>query len=300
MISSATRSSKGPSNRENQDVCYITSRRFCVADGHGPFGREIAETVCATVRDAPDTISDEDMFAQAEETVGAIAHIRHILSGTTATVLTVELDGTCRVSAVGDSEARYYDSDEGDGVPLTLDHSPLSPEEHARIRALPSAAACIFARNPPYTAPRPVFVLGNTRPGMDIQTEWVPHPQGGFEYCNVRSEWSTYIAQSGNKLAVTRAIGDFPMKHCGLIATPSTVTAPPPAVGTTRAIVLASDGLWDCMHYSEVRNIVRNPACLGNAELAAERLQARAEAQANTHFGSHHDYISVIVVYVAY
>ena len=127
--------------------------------------------------------------------------------------------------------------------------------------------------------------------------EWIPNPQGGFKYCNVRSEWSTYISANGNNLAITRAIGDFDLKKFGLIATPTIVAATAPARGIVRAIVLASDGLWDCMHYSEVRAIVRSPECLGQAELAADRLLSAAEAYSDARFGGRDD-ISVIIVYV--
>ena len=311
-ISSASRTSIG-TGHENQDACYVGDRRFCVADGHGPLGRVIAETVCTAMRVAPEAESYEDMFAHADKAVALLDKIHTVLSGATASVLTVLNDGTCQVGHVGDSEVRYYDSDEGDGVSLTLDHSASSINEFHRIRALPGAATFIFAGGLPYFPRRQVFVKRGTGApeALGIATEsssslgleepddeWVPNPLGGFHYCNVRSEWSTYIELYDNRLAVTRALGDFPMRTGGLIATPSTVTAPPPVAGTTRAIVLASDGLWDCMHYSEVRAIVRNPECLGNAELAADRLLATANAHATSRFGGSSDDISIIVVYV--
>jgi serine/threonine protein phosphatase PrpC len=287
-ISSASRTSIGM-GRENQDACYVGERRFCVADGHGPLGRVVAETVCSTMRNALPIDSYEDIFVCVDEAVGAINNIRTILSGATASALTVEIDGACRVAHVGDSEVRYYDSNET-GVSLTLDHSASNIDEFHRIHALPDAASFIFAGGPRYLPPRPVFAgLGD---------EWQPNPLGGFQHCNVRKEWSTYISANGNHLAVTRAFGDFSMRKHGLIATPSVVTAPPPVAGTTRAIVLASDGLWDCMQYSEVGAIVRNPECLGNAELAADRLLAAANAHAAERFGGGRDDISIIIVYV--
>lgn len=292
-VTSATRSTTGSSHRGNQDVILIADRRFCVADGHGPLGRIVAETVCATVRAAPETDSFEDIFARADSDVSAIPDIRNVLSGATASLLTVGADGVCRVGHVGDSEVRYYDSDEGNGEPLTLDHSAMNPDEFHRIRALPVHAGCIFTGGPPWEPTRPVFVK---RP--EPSDEWILNPLGGFRYCNVRGEWSTYISHAGDNLAITRAIGDYNMRNSGLIATPSILTAAAPALGTTRAIVMASDGLWDCMHYGEIKDIVRNPECLGNAELAADRLLVAAKTQTAQHFGKHYDDISFIVIYL--
>ena len=304
IINAAIRSCVGTGHRENQDACCIEGRRFCVADGHGPFGQIAAETVCATVRTSPETESYEDMFIRAEEAVRAIDKFHKILSGTTATVLTIELDGSCHVGAVGDSEARYYDSDNDDGVSLTLDHSASNINEFHRIRVLPNAASFVFGGGGAMR--RPVFVkcLADIAACMEPKMvssnppdEWIPNPQEGFKYCNVRLEWSSYVSANGNNLAVTRAIGDFDLKKYGLIATPTIVTAVAPTTGTIRAIVLASDGLWDCMHYSEIRNIVRNPECIGQAELAADRLLIAAKAYSIERFESRDD-ISLIIVYV--
>jgi len=164
----------------------------------------------------------------------------------------------------------------------------------------------VFAGGPRYFPRRQVFVKRGTDAAVaflnsshveESHDEWAPNPLGGFQYCDVRNEWSTYIDLNDDRLAVTRAIGDFSMKKGGLVATPSILTASPVA-GTTRAIVMASDGLWDCMHYSEVRAIVRHPECLVNAELAADRLLAAADAHAASRFGGGRDDISFIVVYV--
>jgi serine/threonine protein phosphatase PrpC len=127
---------------------------------------------------------------------------------------------------------------------------------------------------------------------------WTIEPVGGF-YRNVRKDWASYLVGYCNeRLAVTRALGDFTMKKHGVIAEPSIVCAPPPAAGTTRAIVVASDGLWDCLQYAEVCVIVRRPDLIGNAEAATTELVAAALAAGERIYGSTCDNITAIVVYV--
>lgn len=289
-ISSAGRTSIG-AQRENQDAFLVYDRIFCVADGHGGCGKAVAETMCATVAAKADTLGFIELFAAADTAADAL--IRATSSyrdggGTTASVLKIEADGTCRVAHVGDSEVRVFDTDEGDGVALTLDHSVLSLAEFQRVRATHGEAKFLF-QNGPYTQ-RPVFV--------EIEGEWKLNPLGGFSYCNIRSDWSAYIVNRDlRRLAMTRAIGDFDMREAGVISTPDVVVAAPHTVGI-RAIVLASDGLWDAMHYSEVCMIVRNPEYIGNAELAAERLLDACLIKGNRLFGSSQDNVAVIVIYI--
>ena len=65
-----------------------------------------------------------------------------------------------------------------------------------------------------------------------------------------------------------------------------------------RAIVLASDGLWDAMKYEDVCEIVRAPALLGNAEAACTALMAAAQVANSMLFGYSADNITVVVVYL--
>jgi serine/threonine protein phosphatase PrpC len=291
-ISSAGRTSIGGfSQRENQDAFLVSDRLYCVADGHGGCGKAIAESVCATVAAQADKLGFIELFAAADTAADAL--IRATSSyrdggGTTATVLKIDADGSCRVAHVGDSEVRVFDTDEGDGVALTQDHSALSLAEFQRIRARHGEANFLF-QNGPYTQ-RPVFV--------QTEGEWKLNPLGGFSYCNIRSDWSAYVvSREMRKLAMTRAIGDFDMRESGVISTPDVVMAAPHTAGI-RAIVLASDGLWDAMHYSEVCTIVRNPEYIGNAEVAAERLLAACLVKGSRLFGGSQDNVAVIVIYI--
>lgn len=291
-VTSAGRTSIGGfRNTENQDAHLISDRIFCVADGHGGRGKAVAEVVCAAVAAYADAPGFSELFAAVDSAVETIIDTSAPFKnggGTTASVLKIDADGTCRVAHVGDSEVRVFDRDDTDGEALTLDHSVTNLAEFHRVRSSHGEANFLF-QNGPYTH-RPVFV--------QTEGEWSMNPLGGFSYCNVRSEWSAYVVSADkSKLAMTRAIGDLHMRSAGVISAPDVVTVAPHDAGI-RAIVMASDGLWDAMQYSDVRAIVRDPECLGNAEVAADRLLDAALVNGGRLFGAAMDNITVIVIYV--
>ena len=271
---------------ENQDTFLVSQNMFVVADGHGRGGARAAAVATAAFVAAEERPMTE-LFAEAEEAVrplfpGAFS----TGGGTTLSALRIGADGSCEVAHVGDSEVRYFDSEDS-GVALTADHSACSLDEFLRLRAFPSPARCEFAG----TA-RPVFVYADGN--------WRFNLAGSGHHCTVRGDWATYlISPMGENLAITRAIGDFAMKEFGVIAEPTIMTAPPPAAGTVRAIVMASDGLWDAMLYESVAAIVRRPDLLGDAEGATKVLMSVALETARRCFGTHIDNITAVVVYVS-
>jgi len=284
----------GSKNKENQDIYFIGDQMFGVFDGHGHAGRNVAMTACAVFSEASLDSSFPEIFAAAEE---AVSRIRlptdPSAGGTTASCLYIDPDeGYCQVGHVGDSEVRYFDEDGGVGVSLTADHSGCSLDEFHRIMATSNPAQLKFDARPPHGYGRPVFVKK--------EGEWAVDPKGGNYYCTVRCDWASYVVSpcGKEKLAVTRALGDFFMKQYGVIAEPSVTTVGPPAAGVTRAIVLASDGLWDAMQYEEVRAIVRRPDLLGDAEAAMAALKDATLAKNATLFGAMADNMTAIVVYV--
>jgi serine/threonine protein phosphatase PrpC len=68
-----------------------------------------------------------------------------------------------------------------------------------------------------------------------------------------------------------------------------------------RAIVVASDGLWDALLPEEVRAIVRNPEFMAtqDAEAATAALMAVALKKGIELFGTDHDNVTAVVVYAA-
>ena len=99
---------------------------------------------------------------------------------------------------------------------------------------------------------------------------------------------------------MTRALGDLNMKPHGVSAVPSVVTNEQPAPGTVRAVVVASDGLWDVLLPAEVSTIVRRPEFLASqdADAAVAALMAAALKKGIDLFGTNHDNVTAIVVYV--
>ena len=283
----------GARNRENQDMFLISGRQFCVADGHGKAGKNVAELVRATVETAPPDMSFEELFAFADDNVQMMldGSPATTSSGTTLSLVKIDTDGTCRIAHVGDSEVRCYDSDEGEGTSWTHDHDPCCIREFHRIRNAVGEPNIVFY-HPGCLFKRPVFV--------EKDGEWSMNSQGGFVKCNVRDEWMSYVfTEGGGYLAMTRAIGDFHMRSAGIISIPDVMVIEPLKSGT-RAVVLASDGLWDSMHYKEVRAIVRHPECLANVELAADRLMEATLTRGTELFGRELDNITLIVIYIQY
>jgi serine/threonine protein phosphatase PrpC len=285
----------GASNKENQDTYFVKDHMFGVLDGHGHGGRNAALTACTVLSEACMDASFPMIFADAEEALTLIG-LRNgpTGGGTTASVLYIDpIEGFCQVGHVGDSEVRYFDEDEGAGVSLTTDHSACSLEEFKRVRALPGQNITFeFSGRPPHSWARPAFV----KEGDD----WVLDPAGGNYHCTVRGDWGSYVVcpYRTERLAITRALGDFNLKPHGVSSEPSITTVPAPAVGVTRAIVLASDGLWDVMKYEEVRAIVRQSELLGNAEAATKALMdAALEANARL-FGASADNVTAVIVYM--
>ena len=313
--------------RENQDVVFAAAAAapaaeaaaavtVAVFDGHGLHGTLAATTAAETVAAA--TAAGEPItagFAAAEELFRTRLHNtgNHVLNygavynrltlapvggGTTASVLQVDrATGAASFAHVGDSEARYWDcaapAAAPEGIPLTANHNPGSLEEFNRIRAVNPSASSRFlysARNPQ----RRAFI-------MDPSGDWIPNPAGGFSYCDVRNTWSVYFHSSDDdeKLAMTRAIGDYHLKRDGLSAIPHCTTAPPPPPGTTRVYLVASDGLWDGMEYAEIGALLCRPDLVGNADAAAEALMELGKRINCQKFGVDHDNLSVAVVYVS-
>jgi serine/threonine protein phosphatase PrpC len=327
QITTAVLTDRGGS-RENQDAVFAAAAEAAAAatvavfDGHGLHGTLAATTAAETVAAA--TAAGEPItagFAAAEElfrtrlqstgdhvlNYGAVYNrltLAPVGGGTTASVLQVDrATGATSFAHVGDSEARYWDCAAPaaaaappaapEGITLTANHNPGSLEEFNRIRAVYPSASSRFlysARNPQ----RRAFI-------MDPSGDWIPNPAGGFSYCDVRNTWSVYFHSSDDdeKLAMTRAIGDYHLKRDGLSAIPHCTTAPPPPPGTTRVYLVASDGLWDGMEYAEIGTLLCRPDLVGNADAAAEALMELGKRINCQKFGVDHDNLSVAVVYVS-
>jgi len=269
-------------NHENQDIFFIGDGLYGVVDGHGRGGKQIAADAAAVLAAGGD-------FAAADAAVCSSG----LHGGATASVLSVSEAGIT-VSHVGDSDVRYYDVGlDINGVSLTADHSATSLDEFLRIQKCPTPAEFIY---PHQFMTRPIFV-------KDANDTWILNPLGAFMRSTVRGDFSSYLESTGpfgrNRLAMSRALGDTHMKPYGVIAEPTVTTVdtlcPPAGI---RAIVMASDGMWDTIQYAEVGEIVTRPDLVGNAEAAANALMELSMALTIKHFKSLGDNITIVVIYI--
>jgi serine/threonine protein phosphatase PrpC len=279
----------GPKNKENQDTFFVGDGHYGIFDGHGPQGL-LASMTAQEVLKIPGA-----SFADADAAVISALPVKYDgnCNGTTATVLSVDkTTGALEVQHVGDSDVRYYDGDDREGISLSADHSALSMEEFLRIHALPIPASFLYAvSGRGGGVPSPVFI-------PDAAGSWRQNPTGNY-YCTVRNEWAAYLQiPCRTQLAMTRALGDAVMKPYGVIATPSVLTASPLTEGGTRAIVMASDGVWDISQYADIGAIVHRPDLIGNAEAAAAAIMTEVLAKQTALLGAYGDNATVVVVYL--
>ena len=309
----------------------LATRTIAICDGHGDYGTLAAETAATTFHAAPADAPLPALFAAAETAVrdamraavlGAGKPLREVdgalyrpalygsssstgpiyRGGTTASVLRVAPDGSLTVANVGDSDVVVFDAPSvthgvaghsDAGRTLIADHTPTSQTEWERVHAAHPSTRFRF-NNPasPWAADRPVWV-----PKADA---WTLNPTGGFMYTDVRNTWGAYVtaADGSESMAMTRALGDFHLKRHGLIAEPEIQTAPAPAPGTTRAVALGSDGLWDALQFEEARDLLFRADLVGNADAATAALLELGRAKAVAAFGPVTDNIICAVVYI--
>jgi serine/threonine protein phosphatase PrpC len=262
----------------NEDAYFISDAYMGVFDGHGEYGKEIADAVTsyfsslppasATVTRAKESFAAaEDLaretikknpkgcyFAPREAYDGSILdpYTGTLLrGGTTGTVAHIE-DGKVRVAHVGDSEVMVV-HESGDFSILTKDHSTTCVAEYERIVAeakmLPRVEFAFMSVH------RPVFVRSGTPTG------WMINPLGGVRTCNMRKEWSAYLRgkmpngySEGEGLNMMRSIGDFSLKKHGVCAVPDLVEH---TLRPGRSyVLLGSDGLFDNFKYEDLRGLV--------------------------------------------
>lgn len=346
-INSASATDKG-AYTYNQDRAYVgaaAGHESCaVFDGHGTHGEEVAMW-CVELLAAADGEGKALDFAEVQaalrkrllnhgpdasrkyifhETQEGIYDTRNqpVRGGTTASVLRIDrTTGAITCASVGDSEVRYFDcgadGPADEGVTLCGDHSATNPEEYARVLA--------FAAEKGRPEPRFAYDTQGGRlssedrcpfvAGPDGGPTWVPNPAGGFFHCDVRENFGAYIfAPNGEGLAMTRALGDFNMSRYGVSQEAHVVTAAPPALvedTQIRAVVWASDGLWDLVQYADVGAVVRREEFIirgddgqvsgGRAEAAAAALVELAKERTRAAFGGAlGDNITAGVSYIVY
>lgn len=322
----------------NQDRATIietpTHTTCAVFDGHGTYGEEIAMWCVDKLRELltadPATPLDTKLFKTLHSNIREklVAHVaaksltglnvyetlegiymtgtnKPVRGGTTATILRIDhTTGAITCASVGDSEARVFDAD-AEGTGLCGDHSTTNPAEYARVlafcvengRRLPRFS--YDTQNDTLSRERRCpFVADATAP-----SGWAPNPAGGFFCCDIRGNYGAYFhtPTENEALAMTRALGDFNMERYGASHEPHVVTESPPVTAKTRAVVWASDGLWDLVPPRDVGALVHRADLVGNPAAASAALLELAKERTRAAFGGAlGDNITVGVTYMTY
>ena len=245
----------GTRNKENQDRFFVTENVYAVFDGHGADGSLIAQKM------KEHFLADPNAWSTAND------QLTGLTGGTTATVVTLTAT-EIHVKNLGDSEAWFFPATtEIPAYSLTADHSATSKSEWDRIHA---------------SHPKTAFRFDGDRQ-IPVFTDDGLMNRGQY-YNSVNKTWGAYVCHptEARRLAVTRALGDFDMVEAGVIAEPSHQIFPRRA-GT---IVIASDGVWNCLTYAEVASLCTTEEAIMTATLASGR----------TNFGSGADNATVVVV----
>jgi serine/threonine protein phosphatase PrpC len=291
----------GNPRKPNQDTFFTSPTALGVFDGHGIHGTRAAEI-------ARDVIAAAGSFADAETAFknellkipGAVASPdgdvklwdASLSGGTTATHVTLS-EGKLIVEHVGDSEVMVINRSSGAFTVLTKDHSTTSLTEYVRVLKEGKVTPNLFfdtAGGAFGYGVRPVFTLREPPP-PEGECVWELNPKGGFYVNTVRRDWAAYVTLGNTSLNMFRSIGDFGLKKCGVSAVPDRVEW---VLEEDTIVLAASDGLFDPLHYEEIRDCVVANGDKDAPGIAAAVLELGLAA-GKKHFGSAHDNTTVCV-----
>ncbi len=298
-------------SREMQDSVGFTEKRVIVADGHGTYGKGIADNSVITALHHSEYFGDE-LFGIMERSASATierallnANVSwskrgdcffshngdYVRGGSSATVLSILEEGI-ELSHVGDSEAMLVDCEKGTFEILTADHSATNLEEFLEAKKRFPDARFMFEKRFGYQVDREVF-------RQTPEGKWVMNIP--MTYSTVRNDFGSYVEFDGNLLAMTRSIGDFHMKKV-MTHLPTTIRRKDPSVSTTHAYVIATDGMWDAVQYQAICDIVCEKRFVStlDSDEAVKALMDYAKKENLKHFGKSYDNIAIAVVYVRY
>ena len=241
-------------------------------------GREIFATIssacfemnCATLTELGCSYTVEDGLIKTPA-------LSRINGGTTGTVIFISDAGLVHTFNVGDSDAWLITGD--NAVRLNASHAPDCESEYERIHAQWPETEFIYdyqvscgrsrQEGGSYIFPR--------RPEFE-----------GYYHKNVSREWACVVKVGTSSLAMTRALGDEPLRHGGIIAEPSYSVHQAQA---SSIVQVASDGFWDNIQSTEIA--VETAAAIQKYGYDAEKLNrdwfATTETQARCNFGGSRD-----------
>ena len=284
----------------NQDRVFITPKvcesstswLLAVYDGNGPSGHKVAQQAGAgivqCIEGHPQQVSDKgsdvakvlkEAFVETDRNVCKLMMASR--SGTTATVVVVQDLTTLHVANVGDSHAVLgkLAGDKWVATKLTSDHSPLDPEEKARIEG---AGGFVFNEEQygaarVYDSPDPIAqmaAMGAVGGAVAIGADSVAPPWPG--------------------LAMSRCIGHTGVNSIGIIAEPSVSTYN--LVDDDKVLIIASDGVWDYIDMEKACQLAM--AYAPDAHSACKAIVETASQLWVEDDPTYRDDISCVVVYL--
>jgi serine/threonine protein phosphatase PrpC len=278
-----SRNTKG--NQDKTTVVYDPETKRVIAilcDGHGVKGHDWAQTTCDVLAKSDPSTDPKVLFAHVHDTV----KIPGDTGGTTVTYAVIQSDGSLVVANLGDSACKVYDTK--DGVQVTKDHSPSNLEEYNRIIELGGECLLVGSK-------APVYVDSALNNAYICQYKNVHHEPGCYlTIPDPRGYW-----YGVRELAMTCAIGDE-IFDSYLRRVPDVTHVEAPVAGTQRVILIASDGLWDCMTGPEITAILRDPKYMDSKDAtgASKALMEATLTKGYLCFGEQQDNTTLIVVYV--
>lgn len=266
---------------QNQDrVLVLTpvpgfpqARVYAVFDGHGENGHSVSqylketvpEKIAALLASLPAApvpvlvVKLTAMFAQLQSEISD-STLNVAFSGSTA-VIVLQLDDLLICANVGDSRAVVVRKEKyWKAQSLTRDHKPGLEEEDNRIFQHQGVVRAVCDAQQGPIGPLRVFAPNKGYPG----------------------------------LAMSRSIGDEVAHRLGVTAEPEITLHP--LSNQDRALVLASDGLFDCMSNEEVLVVVKRFEPRRDAEQCCKQL-VKVATRRWEEMSVNVDDISVVVVY---
>ena len=201
--------------------------------------------------------------------------------GSTATIIIAKDNGEIHCFNVGDSEAWFLESE--NAVQLHTDHLPETLSEYERIQAICPSTKHLYGYSP----------LCGVRRRLDGDCIFPPRNYfNGYYRKNVSGQMATIVEVSHGydlfRLAMTRSIGDEPLRHGGISWEPSHVCYKTAQSGI---IKIASDGYWD--NLSETDIIKGTQQEIAKYGFDADKLNRvwfqKTEKLATTNFGTTRD-----------
>lgn len=165
-------------------------------------------------------------------------HMTYLNGGTTCTLVVVTETGWIHTFNVGDSDAWFVTR--WTSQLLTGNHSPENESEYERVHS-----------QWPDTKFEYQYHVACGRSRRSDGSHIFPKRDGfqGYFCKNMNGDMATSIQVGSSFLAMTRALGDEPLRRGGLIAVPSYRCVQATAPGVIR---LATDGFWDNIRNADI------------------------------------------------